>query len=138
MSLFNLRAQVNGREQIVAATRSRQGISIETPGGHQVVRNVGAATRVAAEVLGPALDRAQRSNSMWGLYVEAGEVRALFGEWPPGDDSAPQLHGKRSSPATELSRIYDSWQRRDGTPVGALDAAAKIIEAYSKRHVPVG
>ena len=102
--------------------------------GTAFVRNLNEATRIAARVLGPALERAQRTGAAWGLYVSAGEASALFGAWAPAPASSPQVAGPQPNPSTPIARIYDHWRHRDGSPLGALEAAAKIIAIYAERR----
>jgi hypothetical protein len=133
MSLFSISGHVNGQLMSVSGQRSGGGIALLLGGRPVAAASLDAALRLVAQELGPQLERAQRTSSAWGVYVAAGTASALFGDpWPLGQPT-PAITGpppKRSAP---VARIHDAWRNRDGSPLGALEAALKIIEAYAER-----
>ncbi len=132
MATFELRTQSNGIETTVKAFGRSGRYVIETPTGPVQAPALADALRRAAEHIGPVLARAARTDSAWGLYVTAGGAHALFGEWIPAD-TRPQFVGDPPTRKTKVSRIYYEWKNHDGTPIGALEAAVKIIELYAER-----
>jgi hypothetical protein len=132
MTIFTLTSHVNGTFETVTATRRGAQIVVDTRGGPTPARNVRHATKLAAETLGPALERAGRTDSAWGLYVNAG-ASATFGRFPENPLS-PTLTGPPARPSEPIVQIFNEWERHDGTPLGALDAALKIIEIYAERR----
>jgi hypothetical protein len=132
MTIFTLTSHVNGSFETVTATRRGAQIVVDTRGAPALARNVRQATRLAAEALGPALERAGRSGSIWGLYVDAG-ASATFGRFPE-DPLSPSPTGPPARPSEPIVQIFNEWKRHDGTPLGALDAALKIIEIYADRR----
>lgn len=133
MTIFTLTSHVNGSFETVTATRRGAQIVVETRGGPALARNVRQATKLAAEALGPALERAGRTGSAWGLYVSVGGAAAIFGTFPE-DPLSPGLTGRPGRPSAPVVQIFNEWERHDGTPLGALDAALKIIEIYAERR----
>jgi hypothetical protein len=133
--LFTLTAHVNAEFTTITADRHGRAIAVEGPGGTSAARNVNQATRIAAGILGPILERADRTGAKWGLFVIVeGGGSALFGEFPPTPGS-PTLSGPPAKPSAPIAQIFRHWQR-DRTALGALDAAIKIIEIYT--HRPAG
>lgn len=133
MTIFTLTSHVNGNFETVTATRRGAQIVVETRGGPALARNVRQATRLAAEALGPALERAGRTDSAWGLHVSVADAAAIFGEFPEKPMS-PSLTGPRARPSEPIARIFHEWKRHDGTPLGALDAALKIVQIYAEQR----
>jgi hypothetical protein len=133
MTIFTLTSHVNGSFETVTATRRDAQIVIETRGGPALVRNVQQATRLAAEALGPALERAGRTASAWGLHVSVADAAAIFGKFPE-EPMSPSLTGPQARPSEPIARIFNEWKRHDGTPLGALDAALKIVQFYAERR----
>lgn len=131
--LFTLTTQINGDFTTVTAERSGRAIAVQTPRGVSPVRNINQATKIAADLLGPLLEPAGRMGAEWGLYVAVeGGAAALFGRFPP-ELASPELTGPPAKPADPVAQIFRHWERRDGTPLGALEAALKIIEIYTSR-----
>jgi len=131
--ILTLTANLNGDLQIVAARRSGRAIAVESPAGTSSARNINQATRIAASILGPTLEQADRTGAKWGLFVSVeGAGSALFGEFPPGPAS-PTLTGPPAKPSAPIAQVFRQWQR-DGSALGALDAALKIIEIYAERR----
>lgn len=133
MTIFKLTSHVNGDFETVTATQRGGQILVELPGGASLARNIRQATKMAADALGPALERAGRSNSAWGLHVSAGGAAATFGKFPEGP-GFPERIGRPARPSEPVSRIFNEWEHHDGTPLGALHAAIKIIEIYVERR----
>lgn len=132
MTIFTLTSHVNGSFETVTATRRGAQIVVEARGGPALARNVRHATKLAAETLGPALERAGKTGSAWGLYVDAG-ASATFGRFPE-DPLSPTLTGPPARPSEPIVQIFNEWERHDGTPLGALDAALKIVQIYAERR----
>lgn len=61
MTIFTLTSHVNGNFETVSATQRGRQIVVELPGGTSIARNVRQATELAADALGPALERAGRN-----------------------------------------------------------------------------
>lgn len=133
MTIFTLTSHVNGSFETVTATRRGAQIVVETRGGPALARNVRQASRVAADALGPALERAGRTDSAWGLYVNVAGAAAIFGKFPE-EPMSPSLTGPRARPSDPIVHIFNEWKRHDGTPLGALNAALKIIEIYAEQR----
>lgn len=133
MTIFTLTAHTNGQFTTVAATRQGWQILVETPEHSTLVRSVRQAIKLAAEILGPDLERAEKTGSEWGLYVSVGGMAAQFGRFPPGPAS-PQLSGRQARPSEPLAQIFRQWKRSGESPTGALNAALKIIEIYAERR----
>jgi hypothetical protein len=133
MTIFTLTSHVNGSFETVTATRRGAQIVVDTRGGPALARNVRQATRLAVDALGPALGRAGRTGSIWGLYVNVADAAAIFGEFPE-EPTSPRLTGPQARPSEPIVQIFNEWKRHDGTPLGALDAAFKIIEIYAERR----
>lgn len=133
MTIFKLTSHVNGDFETVTATQRGRQIMVELPGGTSIARNVRQATKLAADALGPALERAGRTNSAWGLHVSAGGAAATFGKFPE-DPGSPGRIGRPARPSEPVARIFNEWEHHDGTSLGALDAAIKIIEIYVERR----
>lgn len=131
MTGFTLVVHLNGAEHTVTAERRGPAFVVLSDSGSAAARSLHRAIKIAAEIAGPYLERARSSGAAWGLYVAAGDAQARFGTWPP--TVGPQIAAPRSNPSSPVARIHDHWMRRDGTPLGALDAAVKIIEIYSAR-----
>jgi hypothetical protein len=133
MTIFTLTSHVNGDFAVVAAVRRGRQIVVTTPAGTSLARNVHQAVRLTAEALGPALERAGKTSSEWGLHVSAAGCAALFGRFPEAAAS-PQLTGPQAKPSEPIAHIFKEWKRHDGTPLGALDAALKVVEFYVDRQ----
>lgn len=127
--MFTFILHVNGHFTRVSSEDRGRAIAVETPTGTRPAPNLSKAVRIASEVLGPLMEPIRGSGSAWGLYVAAGDAAAIFGTFPPTPES-PSIAPARSDPNTFISRIYSHWANRDNTPLGALDAAGKIIEHY--------
>lgn len=129
MRVFTLRVQVAGHEHEVVGERRGRAIAVLTPQGIQGARSLHAATRIAANVLGPPLDQAERNGAPWGLYVEVGHNQAVYGDWPllPGS-----LDDRRRKPS-RLSKIRALWEEGDGA-VAALNNAITIIEEFAEQQ----
>ena len=131
--IFTLTANLNGDFTVVTARRSGRAIAVEGRAGTNLARNINQATRIAASILGPILEQADRTAAKWGLFVAVeGGGSALFGEFPPSPAS-PTLTGPPAKPSAPIAQIFRLWQR-DGSALGALDAALKIIEIYAERR----
>lgn len=133
MTIFTLTSHVNGDFAAVTAARRGRQIVVTTPVGTSLARNVTQAVRLAAEVLGPALERAGKTSSEWGLYVSVAGYSALFGRFPAGAAS-PQLTGPYAKPSEPIAHVFKEWKRNDGSPLGALNAAFKVVEIYAERQ----
>ncbi len=131
MSHFILRAHVNAVEISVRGEHRPGGWMLTTPGGPTRARSLADAIRKAAAVIGPKLQKAQATSSVWGLHIAAGGAEALFGEWMPVE-ARPEFVPDPPTRKSEIQRIYAEWQRHDGSPLGALEAASKIIEIYAE------
>ena len=131
--MFALICNHNGELTSVTAEQRGRAIAVNISGGGTILaRSLSEATRKAADLIAPHLDRARRTEAEWGLYVSAGDVSALFGEFPP-DPVTPTITGPPAKRSSEVARIHDQWAHRDGSPLGALDAAIKIIQIYAER-----
>lgn len=133
MTIFTLTSHVNGDFAAVTAVRRGQQIVVTTPDGTSLARNVSQVIRFATEALGPVLERAGRTSSEWGLHVSVAGYAALFGRFPAGAAS-PQLTGPQAKPSEPIAHIFNEWKRHDGTPLGVLNAAFKIVEIYAERQ----
>jgi hypothetical protein len=133
MAIFTLTRHVNGDFDTVAAVRRGRQIVVTTPVSTSLTRNTSQATRLAAEALGPAFERAGKTSSEWGLHVAIGGYAALFGRFPERAAS-PHLTGPVAKPSEPIAHIFNEWKRHDGTPLGALNAALKIVEIYAERR----
>jgi hypothetical protein len=133
MMIFTLTSHVNGDFATVTSARRGRQIVVTTPAGTSLARNVNQATRFAAEALGPGFERAGKTNSKWGLHVGVGGYAALFGRFPEGAAS-PQLTGPQAKSSEPIAHIFNEWKCHDGTPLGALNAALKIVEIYAERQ----
>lgn len=133
MKIFTLISHVNGQLSEVSADRRRRQLVVTIPTGTALARNMHQASRLAAEALGPDLERASRTGSKWALYVSVGSFAATFGRFPEGPAS-PQLTGPPARSSEPIARIHSEWERNDGSPLGALDAALKIVEIYAERR----
>ena len=131
MSGFQLLVHLNGEEHSVNVEPRASGYVVIGEGGSTLARNLRQATKAAAEIVGPILERTRSTGAAWGLYVKVGDAAARFGTWPP--TVGPQVNAPINQPPSHVSRIWDHWANRDGTPLGALDAAIKIIDHYSAR-----
>jgi hypothetical protein len=127
MSLFSLDAQVLGVERHVSVERTASGLIVNGPDGAKRARSLAEAARIAARELGSFLERAQRKGAPWGLKVAVGQVAAVYGAWPLM--SGPAEPGVRPS---LIARIRALWRDSDG-PLGALENAIKIVDAYVGR-----
>lgn len=127
MGVFSLTSQVLGDEHAVSAEWRGPAIAVVSEEGVTMARNLNDATRVAARILGPGLERAGRTKAPWGLHVEVAGNQAVYGEWPllPG----PVRRDPRPSP---LTRIRAQWKEGD-SPLEALDNAIRIIHALAER-----
>ena len=128
VQVFSLQAQVCGHQ--LSATVSDAGgcLTVETASGPLSVRSLADAERVAERQIGLFLQRAERGGVPWGRYLSAGQVAAVYGDWP-------LLPGPASPRASEtpVSRIRSRWRPSDG-PLSALGNAMAIIRAYSPRR----
>jgi hypothetical protein len=131
--IFTLTANLNGDFTIVTARRSGRAVAVEGPAGTSLAPSINQASRLAASIIGPNLERADRTDARWGLFVSVGGGwSALFGEFPPGSAS-PVLTGPPAKPSAPIAQIFRQWQQ-DGSALGALDAALKVIEVYTERR----
>ncbi len=128
MSLFSLDAQVLGVEHHVFVDQTPAGLIVNGPSGGRQARSLADAARMAARELGSFLEAAQRHGQPWGLKVAVGEVAAVYGSWPLLSGPAEP----RPRPSL-IARIRRLWRDSDG-PLGALDNAIKIVEAYLGRR----
>jgi hypothetical protein len=133
MSIFTLTSHVNGDFDTVTAARRGRQIVVTTPSSTSLAGSTSQATKLAAEALGPAFERAGKTSSEWGLHVGVGGYAALFGRFPEGAAS-PQRTGPLAKPSEPIAHIFNEWKRHDGTPLGALNAALKIVEIYAERR----
>ena len=127
MSLFSPDAQVLGVEHHVSVDQTPNGLIVNGPSGGLRARSLAEAARIAARELGSFLERAQRKGVPWGLKVAVGEVAAVYGAWP----LMPGPAEPRPRPSS-IARIRRLWRDSDG-PLGALENALKIVEAYLGR-----
>lgn len=128
MRVFTLKIQVTGEEQEAVADRHERAIAVVTSEGTSLAHGVHAATRLAAGVLGPLLEQANRNDAPWGLYVDVAGNQAVYGDWPLLSGPPVDLRRKPS----QLSKIRALWRDGDG-PVAALNNAIKIIEEFAER-----
>jgi hypothetical protein len=103
---------------------------VRTPGGAHSARTITDAEHQAHRAMGMILRRAERPGVPWGLLVEVGSVRAVYGEWPllPGP-GAPAT--RERSPVV---MIRGEWRDGDGS-LKALDNAMRIVHAYIGRRL---
>jgi hypothetical protein len=127
VSLFSLDAQVLGIEHHISVEDTAAGLIVSTSNGRTRARSFSEAARIAARELGSFLERAQRQDLPWGLKVAVGPVAAVYGSWP----LLPGPAEPRPRPSL-IARIRQLWRDTDG-PLGALDNAIKIVEAYRGR-----
>ena len=132
MSQFTFRVHINGVETSVTAQRWGRGWVVRSDGSPTQARSQAEAIRRASEVVGPVLAKAQSSGAVWGLAVSVGGAEALFGEWIPVE-AVPSFVPDPPTRKSQIQRIYQHWQRHDGSPLGALEAACKIVEIYIDR-----
>jgi|SRR6187399_2595551 len=133
MTIFTLTSHVNGDFAVVTSARRGRQIVVTTPVGTSLAGNVHQAVRLAAAALGPALERAGKTSSEWGLHVSVAGYAALFGRFPEAAAS-PQLTGPQAMPSEPIAHVFKEWKRHDGTPLGALDAALKVVEIYADKQ----
>lgn len=127
MRVFSLISQILGEQHAVSAEWRGRAIAVTSQGGVIMARNVNDASRVAAQILGPDLERAGKNKAPWGLHVEVAGNQAVYGEWPLLPGPAP-----RDSRPSPLSRIRAQWKEGD-SPLEALDNAPRIIHAFAER-----
>ena len=128
MSVFSLTSQILGEERGVTAEWRGRALAVISDQGVTHARSVNDATRVAAQILGPGLERAGKKKLPWGLHVDVAGMQAVYGDWP-----LLQVPVRRDPRPTPLSRIRAQWKEGD-SPLEALDNAIRIIHAFAERR----
>ena len=127
MQVFRLTSQILGEEHPVTAEWRSRAVAVTSEADVTMARNVNDATRVAAHILGPGLERAGKKKLPWGFSVEVAGSQAVYGDWPLLPVPVP-----RDPRPTPLSRIRAQWKEGD-SPLEALDNAIRIIHAFAER-----